>query len=159
MKASELLKRQHREVKKLFAATKKAEDAATRRSGLDEIALKLSAHMTIEEAIFYPAVAELGTKKLEDLVPESYEEHHVAKLVLAELPDVDPTDERFKAKVTVLSELIDHHVEEEEHEMFPAAEKLGDDRLQELGAEMETAFKAEIGEDEVKSVGRRAGAR
>lgn len=144
MKATELLKRQHREVKKLFKATKDARDARTRRRGLDEIAAKLSAHMAIEESIFYPAVAELETKKLEDLVPEAYEEHAVAKLVLGQLPKVDPNDERFKAKVTVLSELIDHHVEEEEGEMFPSAERLGRERLAELGLELEEAFEAQL---------------
>ncbi len=146
MKATELLKKQHREVKRLFAETKKAEGTEERRAGLDEISLKLTAHMKIEEEIFYPAVAELHTKKTEDLVPEAYEEHHVAQLVLAELPQVDMEHEHFKAKITVLSELIEHHVEEEEGEMFPAAEKLGDDRLKELGAEMEAAFEEEIGE-------------
>jgi iron-sulfur cluster repair protein YtfE (RIC family) len=146
MKATELLKRQHREVKKLFAETKKAEGAKERRQGLDEISARLTAHMSIEEAIFYPAVAELATKKTEEMVPEAYEEHHVAKLVLGELPEVDPEDERFEVKVTVLSELIDHHVEEEEEEMFKVAEKLGMERLNELGAEMEAAFNTELGE-------------
>ena len=150
MKATELLKRQHREVKKLFAETKKAEGAEERRQGLDEISARLTAHMSIEESIFYPAVAELATKKTEEMVPEAYEEHHVAKLVLGELPDVDPEDERFEAKITVLSELIDHHVEEEEEEMFKVAEKLGAERLNALGAEMEEAFNAELGESEPK---------
>lgn len=150
MKATELLKRQHREVKKLFADTKKAEDPKRRRSGLEQIAAKLTAHMTIEEEIFYPAVAELATKKTEELVPEAYEEHHVAKLVLAELPQVDAEDERFTAKITVLSELIEHHVEEEEGEMFPLAEKLGDERLKELGSEMDAAFEAALAEEAEK---------
>ena len=140
MKATELLKSQHREVKGLFGKAKKATGAKERRSLMDEIASKLVAHMAIEEDIFYPAVEEIGTKKTEELVPEAYEEHHVAKLVIAELPKVDPEDERFKAKVTVLSELIDHHVEEEEKELFKVAEKLGAERLAELGEEMEEAF-------------------
>jgi hypothetical protein len=73
------------------------------------------------------------------MVNEAYEEHHVVKLVLAELPQVDVEDERFEAKMTVLSELIEHHVEEEEDEMFKSAEKLGAERLRELGAQMEAA--------------------
>ena len=96
---------------------------------MEEIASNLLAHMAIEEDIFYPAVKEIGTKKAEELVPEAYEEHHVAKLVIAELPKVDPEDERFEAKMTVLEELIEHHVEEEEKEMFKSAEKLGAERL------------------------------
>ena len=148
MKATELLKRQHREVKKLFGQTLKAEGAEERRSGMEEIAAKLTAHMAIEEELFYPAVAELATKKTEDMVPEAYEEHHVAKLVIAELPNVDPDDERFKAKITVLSELIDHHVEEEEEEMFKTAERLGTERLMALGDEMEVAFDEQLAEQQ-----------
>lgn len=145
MKATELLKRQHREVKGLFKQVKKASDARGRRSGMDKIAANLEAHMKIEEEIFYPAVQEIGTKKAEELVPEAYEEHHVAALVLGELPKVDPKDERFEAKMTVLEELIEHHVEEEEKEMFKLAEKLGAERLAELGDEMQVAFEGEVG--------------
>jgi hypothetical protein len=142
MKATELLKRQHREVKRLFRETKKASSSGERRSGMNEIAAKLNAHMQIEEEMFYPAVAEIGTKKAEEIVPEAYEEHHVAKLVIRELPDVNPEDERFEAKMTVLEELIEHHVEEEESETFKLADKLGAERLTELGDEMEAAFEA-----------------
>jgi len=138
MKATALLKKQHREVKALFAEAKKVEPGQRERV-LGEITKKLQAHMMIEEDIFYPAVKDLDTKKTEEIVPEAYEEHHVVKLVLAELPDVNLEDERFEAKVTVLSELIEHHVEEEETEMFKAAEKLGEKRLAELGSEMANA--------------------
>jgi len=146
MKATELLKRQHREVKKLFRETKKQSAATARRSGMNEIAEKLGAHMEIEEQIFYPAVAEIGTKKTEEMVPEAYEEHHVARLVIEELPQVDPEDERWEAKMTVLEELIEHHVEEEESEMFKVAEKLGAERLAELCEELQQAFEAHPGE-------------
>jgi len=140
VKATELLKRQHREVKGLFRETKKATGAKERRTGMEKIAANLLAHMAIEEDIFYPAVKEVETKKMDELIPEAYEEHHVAKLVIAELPSVDPGDERFEAKMTVLEELIEHHVEEEEKELFKVAEKLGAERLTDLGAEMEAAF-------------------
>ena len=136
MKATDLLKKQHREVEALFGQAKKAKSIERRRV-LDEITEKLRAHMMIEEEIFYPAVRELDTKKTDEMIPEAYEEHHVVKLVIDELPEVDLEDERFDAKVTVLSELIEHHVEEEEKEMFKAAEKLGSERLSELGSEME----------------------
>jgi len=141
MKATALLKKQHREVKALFGEAKKAAPGQRERV-LGEITKKLQAHMMIEEDIFYPAVKDLDTKKTEEIVPEAYEEHHVVKLVLAELPDVDLEDERFEAKVTVLSELIEHHVEEEETEMFKAAEKLGEKRLAELGSERATAVES-----------------
>jgi hypothetical protein len=71
------------------------------------------------------------------MVPEAYEEHHVVKLVLNELPQISAMDERFEAKMTVLEELIDHHVEEEEKEMFKAAQRLGADELDILGQRME----------------------
>ena len=147
MKATELLKKQHREVKALFRSAKKAEPRE-RREILDEIAAKLAHHMNIEETIFYPAVRELGTKKTEEMIPEAYEEHHVVVLVLNEFPKLDPEDERFEAKMTVLDELIEHHVEEEEKEMFQAAEKLGVERLKELGAEMEAVPPGGIGGDD-----------
>jgi hypothetical protein len=148
MKATELLKKQHREVKALFRRAKKA-SAGERGDILDEIGQKLAHHMRIEEEIFYPAVHEVGTKKAEEIVPEAYEEHHVVKLVLDELPELDPGNERFEAKMTVLDELVQHHVEEEEKEMFALAEKLGDERLKELGAELEAApVEAAGGEEE-----------
>jgi hemerythrin superfamily protein len=137
MKATVLLKRQHREVERMFSTALKAKDAKTRRSTMQEIIKALEHHTEIEETIFYPAVREIGTKKAEDMIGEAYEEHHVVKLVLAELPEVDPSADNFEAKMTVLKELIEHHVEEEEDEMFPMAEKrLGDDRNGELGAQM-----------------------
>lgn len=136
MKATDLLKQQHREVARLFKRAKQAKPAE-RRDIVDEIAEKLRRHMEIEEHVFYPAVRELGTKKAEELVPEAYEEHHVVALVLDELPEVDLEHERFEAKMTVLEELIEHHVEEEEKELFKAAEKLGRQRLEELAVQME----------------------
>jgi len=138
MKATELLKRQHREVKRLFGQAIGA-TVGERRRVMNEITEKLTAHMMIEEEIFYPAVREIGTKKAEEMIPEAYEEHHVVKLVLGELPKVDLDDDRFEAKVTVLAELIDHHVKEEENEMFGLAEKLGAERLNGLGTEMEVS--------------------
>jgi hemerythrin-like domain-containing protein len=71
------------------------------------------------------------------MIGEAYEEHHVVKLVLAELPEVDPSADNFDAKMTVLKELVGHHVEEEEQEMFPMAERrLGADRSAELAEQM-----------------------
>lgn len=137
MKATVLLKRQHREVERLFSAALKAKDAKTRRATMGEIIKALEHHTEIEETIFYPAVREIGTQKAEDMIGEAFEEHHVVKLVLAELPNLEPDAENFEAKMTVLKELVGHHVEEEEKEMFPMAEKrLGDERNTELGNQM-----------------------
>ena len=138
MKATDLLKKQHRQVEKLFKQAEKATQPRQRRQLMDQITEMLKMHTKIEEEVFYPAVRELGTSKAEEMIDEAVEEHHVVDLVLAELPEVDPEDERFEAKITVLSELVEHHVEEEEKEMFPMAEKkLGAERVKELGQQME----------------------
>jgi len=131
-----LLKKQHREVEALFKRVGKAEGAPERRRLMDEIGAKLTLHTKIEEEIFYPALREVPSKKAEEMVLEAYEEHHVVKLVLAELPTVDPEDEHFEAKMTVLEELVEHHVEEEEDEMFKLADKIDDDELESLGERM-----------------------
>ena len=138
MKATDLLKKQHKNVKALFKKVEQTEDGRRRRQLMDEIANELKIHTKIEEEIFYPAVREIGTSKAEEMVDESFEEHHVVDLVLAELPQVDPEDERFAAKMTVLSELVEHHADEEEDVMFPMCEKkLGRERLEQLGERMQ----------------------
>jgi len=139
-----LLKQQHREVEALFKEAIDAEDAESRRPLLEQITEKLTLHMSIEEEIFYPAVREAKAKNADELVDEAYEEHHVVKLVMQELPRVDLDDERFSAKMTVMSELVQHHVQEEEKEMFKVARKLGKDELAELGEQM--ASRAGMGE-------------
>jgi hemerythrin superfamily protein len=134
MNAVDVLKKQHREVEKLFKQAMKAEKSRERRQLVDEIERKLKLHTTTEEEIFYPAFKEIGTKKAEEMTLEAIEEHHVVDLVLAELPKVDVEADTFEAKMTVLCELVDHHVQEEQDEMFPMAEKkLGDEKLDELG--------------------------
>ncbi len=129
-------------MKSLFKKLESTDNARMRRQLMTEITRNLEAHTTIEEEIFYPAVQGLETRKAEEMVHEAYEEHHVVKLVLAEMPRVNPEDERFEAKMTVLSELVEHHVEEEEKEMFKLAQKLGKDELNELGEQMEERFEA-----------------
>jgi len=144
MDPTKLLKKQHREVEALFKRIGKTEEAFERRRLMDEISAKLTMHTKLEEEIFYPAVREVPTKKAEEMVLEAYEEHHVVKLVLAELPRVDPEDERFEAKMTVLKEMVEHHVEEEEDEMFKLADKIDEDELEALGERLtEEAERAE----------------
>ncbi len=138
MKATDLLKKQHREVKKLFKDVEGTDDAKKRRALMVEIVEHLKLHTSLEEDVFYPAVRELGTKKAEEMTLEAIEEHHVVDLVMAELPKVDPAADTFEAKMTVLKELIEHHVEEEEDEMFPMAEKrFGAEKSNELAREMQ----------------------
>lgn len=145
MSPMDLLKKQHKDVKALFKKVEKAESGRERRQLMDQIATALEAHTTIEEEMFYPAVQQVESKKAREMVHEAYEEHHVVKLVLAELPTVDPGDERFHAKMTVLSELVEHHVEEEEKEMFKLARKIDEDELDDLGERMEERFLALTG--------------
>jgi hypothetical protein len=135
MKATELLEKQHRKVKTLLGKLVKGDGNAA--AILEEVASDLAAHMVIEQEIFYPAA--LGAK--EDLVLEGYEEHAAAEDALKRLLKTDPADVTFKAKATVLKELILHHVEEEEEELFPAAEKkLGAEKLTELCTAMKSLF-------------------
>jgi hemerythrin HHE cation binding domain-containing protein len=142
MKATDLLKKQHKEVKALFKKIENTEGARERRRLMNEISIALEGHTAIEEEMFYPAVRGLETQKAEEMILEAFEEHHVVKLVLAELPQVDPADDRFEAKMTVLSELVEHHADEEEKEMFKLAQKLGKDELEALGEQMEARFEA-----------------
>ncbi|MGH7314323.1 MAG: hemerythrin domain-containing protein [Candidatus Rokuibacteriota bacterium] len=139
-----LLTKQHREVEALFKRVEKSEHPAESKQLLGQIKQSLELHTRLEEEMFYPAVRGLETKKAEEMILEAYEEHHVVKLVLAELPKVDPEDERFHAKMTVLQELIEHHVDEEEKEMFKLAKKLGEEELEAIGERM--AAEAERGQ-------------
>jgi hemerythrin-like domain-containing protein len=137
MKATDFLKKQHKEVKGLFKQVEKTENARERTDLMQQISQKLQLHTRLEEEVFYPAVRGLETRKAEEMIAEAFEEHHVVDLVLKDLPNVDPEDERFEAKMTVLSELVEHHVEEEEKEMFKLAERLGKDELEDLAEEMQ----------------------
>lgn len=141
MDAITLLKKDHQEVKKLFNQFEKAakKGTADQRALAEEIIRELSVHAAIEEEIFYPAVRE-AVPAAEDHVLESLEEHHLVKLVAAELDDMEPDDERFKAKMTVMMESVRHHIEEEESDLFPQVrEALGRKPLAEIGSALEVA--------------------
>ncbi|QXC62209.1 hemerythrin domain-containing protein [Aquihabitans sp. G128] len=143
MDAITLLKDDHRTVEKLFKRFEKAGDGAyaDKRQIADRICEELSKHAAIEEMLFYP-VTRATVPETEDIVLESLEEHHIVKWVLSEIDDLDPHDERFDAKVTVLIENVRHHVKEEEEEYFPQVrEELGRKALAELGDAMVDAKK------------------
>jgi hemerythrin-like domain-containing protein len=131
-----MLTLEHREVKAMFEQYEQLSDRAkaTKKKLADQICTALKLHAQIEEEIFYPAVRE-ASKDLEDIVDESVVEHASAKDLIEQLEEMDPDDELYDAKVKVLGEQIDHHVEEEEKEMFPKVKKLGLD-LAALGQEM-----------------------
>jgi hemerythrin superfamily protein len=136
-----ILKADHQEVEKLFVSFGKAGDRAfkTKRRLVDQMIEALSVHAFIEEQVLYPAARHDVASAGEDVL-EALEEHHIVKWELQELLDLDPTDERFPAKVTVLSENVRHHVKEEERELFPLLRsKLSKARLQELGVQLEEA--------------------
>ena len=144
MNALTLLKDDHDEMKKLL---NKADDTTeravkTRASLLHEIGVKLTAHEKIEEEIFYPALKE--HPKAKDIVLEGYQEHHVVDLIIGELKDLDEDDETWGAKFAVMKENIEHHIEEEEGEMFTkAGAAFTAAELDELGERME-AMKEQI---------------
>jgi hemerythrin superfamily protein len=141
MDAIVLLKEDHKTVEALFKRFEKADERAhaEKRRIVDTITKELVTHAYIEEEIFYPA-ARAKVPETTDHVLESIEEHHVAVWMLAELKDLDPTDERFTAKVTVLIENVRHHVEEEEKDWFPQVRAaIGRKELQELGERMDKA--------------------
>jgi len=140
MNAIDLLTEQHEEVDKLFKRYEKLGDSAgaKRRELFIMIADRLSAHATIEEQFFYPAVKAART---EDKLLEAVEEHLAAKRIIADLLDMEPGDENFDAKMKVLQETIEHHVEEEEGDLFPKVEKLlSEDQLFTLGVQMKAEF-------------------
>ena len=133
-----LLKYDHRAILKAFKDFEGAGENATKRKGqlVEQILRELTVHTYIENEVMYPEVRRL-LPDLEDDVLESYEEHHVADVLCLELSTMDPGDERFDAKVTVLIENVTHHIEEEEQEWFPKVrEGLGRNQLQEIGAKM-----------------------
>ncbi len=150
--ATQLLKKDHDNVKQLFQRFDKASDRAdeTKQKLVEEIERELEAHTTIEEEIFYPAVQD-EAPSAKDVVQEAYEEHNVAKSLLRELGSMASDDDQYDAKVKVLQENVEHHIQEEEGEMFPKAEQLGDERLKELGSEM-MARKEALGQPALRRI-------
>lgn len=138
--AISLLKADHREVKGWFKDFEDAEKDSEKQKLADRICFALTVHAAIEEEIFYPAARE-GTED-DDLLDEAEVEHASAKQLIAEIKGMKAGDRLFDAKVTVLGEYIDHHVKEEETEMFPEV-KQSDVDLKELGLRL-AARKAEL---------------
>ena len=144
MDAITLLKQDHKTVEGLFKKFEKTGEKAyaAQRELAEKIVKELSVHAAIEEQVFYPAIRE-AVPDTEDMVLESLEEHHIVKWVAAELDNMEPDEERFRAKMTVLIENVRHHVEEEEGELFPEVrEALGRKILGEIGEQMEEAKKS-----------------
>ena len=133
-----LLKNDHKEIRGLFRefAATGAEAHAAQGSLATKIIEALTVHTYLENETMYPEVRRL-LPDLEDDVLESYEEHHVADLLVMELTAMSPSDERFRAKMTVLVENDTHHMDEEEQDWFPKVRAgLGRKQLSELGERM-----------------------
>lgn len=129
---TEMLEADHAQVKALFDQFEAAGDRMTKakQQMVEDVFAALEVHTQIEEDIFYPAIKALGEKEGKKLIAESLEEHQVVKQLMEDMRELDPSDEHYAAKFTVLMENVRHHIEEEEDEMFPLAEE-------ELAEEME----------------------
>jgi iron-sulfur cluster repair protein YtfE (RIC family) len=143
MDALSLLKQDHDEVKKILGKLEDTTERAvkTRTELFETFRMEMQAHEAIEEEIFYPALKQHAETK--DITLEGYEEHHIVDLVMDELEGVPVEDETWIAKFTVMKENIEHHIEEEEGEMFPKAREVIGDELEALGERM-TARKEEL---------------
>lgn len=138
MNILQLLKDDHTKVKKMLEHLKDTTTRAvnTRQGLLEELKDMLTIHEKIEETLFYPPLKQ--HEKTRDLTLEAYEEHHLIDKILAELESCDPTEDQWAAKFEVLKENLLHHIDEEEHELFPKVEKvLSKDNLEEMGKEMQ----------------------
>jgi hemerythrin-like domain-containing protein len=138
MDAITLLKNDHDKVKRLLNELESTTERGvkTRAELFSTIKGELTLHEIVEEEIFYPELK--AHPKAEDIVLEGYEEHHVVDVLMGELESLDVTDERWGAKALVMKENIEHHIEEEEGEMFRQARRVFDaDELDRLGRRME----------------------
>ena len=136
-----LLKTGHATVKKMFQKEAKLtkKDSEKKASLFNQIKAALEVHAAIEEEIFYPAVKKARSEHVKDEVREAYEEHKQIKSLLAQASSITPADETYDMKIKVLKEDVEHHIKEEEGEMFPDAKKfLGEHQLIELGAKLES---------------------
>jgi hemerythrin-like domain-containing protein len=138
MNAFQLLKEDHQKVSGLFQQLEPTTERAekTRTELFAKLKEELDIHARVEESIFYPAIKQAAETR--EIVLEGFEEHHVIKLLLKELDEVPVDTEQWTAKLKVLQENVEHHVEEEEGEMFQSARQvLSEDEINRLGTQME----------------------
>lgn len=132
----EILKEDHQKVKSLFSEIEKGGSSEI----FSKIEEELKVHMDAEEKFLYPSL-EKHDKEMREKTLEAFEEHHVAKQSIKEIAKVSQSDERWKAKVSVLKEMIDHHVEEEEKQLFPMAKKaLDKNTIQDITTKIQQAM-------------------
>ena len=125
-KATMILKEAHRTVKKLFAEFDKLEESDTAEMAriFETLKKEITTHAEIEEEIFYPAVQKAEDDEAEELVREAREEHRLVKMLIEELSGITADDEQFCAKMKVLKDMVLHHAQEEEKEIFSVFEDL-----------------------------------
>jgi hemerythrin superfamily protein len=141
MNALKLIKTDHERISDLLEEALDATEPSERGDLLHQLRALLVAHEEMEETVFYPALR--ASAKAKDIVLEGYEEHHVIDMILDDLLDVPEESEEWKPKLKVLKENIEHHVEEEEGEMFTFARQVFDGAaLEELGRKMQAAKQA-----------------
>ena len=131
--ALEMIREDHHKVQQLFQEFETTDDRSAKKRIVDNAIRELKVHAALEEELFYPAVREQIDE--EETIDEALEEHHVVKLLIAELEDMSPGDKRYDAKFTVLAESVKHHIEEEESEVIPEVEASLD--ADSLGEQME----------------------
>ncbi len=141
MNAVKMLKDDHKKVKGLFREFEGAGEKAfkTKLKLAHKIFTELEVHTELEEEIFYPVAKGKGDKELKETIDEGLEEHHVVKVLIEELKamDIEAEPDRYVAKMTVLIENVEHHIEEEEKELLPEAQKDLGDEVEMLGDQME----------------------
>lgn len=130
------LKAEHKEMKSLMDKVQEKYNARTFEKVIDE----LTTHMKAEEEVLYRPI--MNAKAVHSLILEGYEEHHAANLLIRELVRNDHGSERWMAKFKVLSEVVEHHVKEEEEKIFPKARTLVGDRAADLGKKFEASKKS-----------------
>lgn len=122
----EMIRDQHKKVQGLYKQFQRLNSPMEREELVMAIANDLKAHTTLEEELFYPAVKEAGIE--EDVLAEAFEEHHVVETIMEELSELDPAEEEYNARFTVMMENVEHHIEEEEAEILKKmARKLPED--------------------------------
>jgi hemerythrin superfamily protein len=137
MQAFASLKADHQKIATLFSQAEKAQDDQQKRQLFEQIKTELEIHTEIEETVLYPALREY--EELKEYVLEAVEEHRQVKTLLQEIERLTDGSEKFDAKLKVMKENIEHHVEEEENELFPQAQQvLSQDELAELTQDMES---------------------
>ena len=139
----QILHKDHMKVDDLFFKYTQTDEDSEKKSLVEQITLELGLHAKAEEELVYPVIRD-GKEEVEDMMDEADTEHHVVKFLLAELANMEPSDSHYDSKVTVLCEVVKHHVEEEEKDIFEKL-KLSKANLEKLGQQFEER-KAELSE-------------